>query len=64
MSGLEDLTITTTELTYSLLRDGYVSKYNKQEQFKEQHRPATLGSDTYSINNKINLILMQIQKYA
>jgi hypothetical protein len=56
VSGLKDLTITTTELIDSLASNAKDTKYKKQEQFKKQHCPATprLEGILDNLANRIN----------
>jgi hypothetical protein len=55
VSGLEDLTITTTESMDSPATDAEVTKHEKQERFKNRHRPDTPCPDeTWTIDEEIN----------
>jgi hypothetical protein len=42
VNSFKDLTVTIIESIDSLLSDAEVTKYDKQEQFKREHRSATL----------------------
>jgi hypothetical protein len=61
VSGLDDLTITTTESMDSPVSDTEVTKYEKQEQFREEHRPATpYPQEPQTIDDKINDLRRQL----
>jgi hypothetical protein len=63
VNGLEDLTVTTTESMDVSTPDDEVTKYEKQEQFKLQHRPATPCPKRFpTLDDKINELRRQLNK--
>jgi hypothetical protein len=63
VSGIEDLTITTTEFMDSPASDAEVTKYEKQGQFEEKHCPATLYPEVLqTLKKEINELRRQLNK--